>query len=535
MQRKHILDSTLAIILFIASSHFAYAQKILQDWTKHLKGSATAEQFSARTGVDKDGDAYWCANATDSAEPVFNFTLARYDSTGLQLWKHHYAGTGGLSMTDFLTLNSGDSYVYGIDYGAGTGSTQTCFLYKHDANGNLLWSFTFDPVTDQVEYPDQIFISPVNGDVILTAHQSLPEYQLIVARYTADGQFVWQTSVAGYESGDFIMDESDQIHLLATYHWGNQNNDVSFSYLRLDGNGNLLSTSDQIGGGNSNALASGGKGKTIGLDNEGNVYALAWVETFPGNDSTWTNIMIKKFGTDGQQLWKKRLEPVNGGYPKEIATLLTDGNTGQSIVLGGWGMWKYDSNGEFAGGWYDRRREYFDACQFDQHRLFPLSSGKFVIDGDSGKLSLVDWSDDYPDLYVKGRGSIQPLNSTAIVEPDATHMALYVTWSFHDSVSLHRVVLRDDVATAVAGLPNDAAVSIYPNPAANYFIVTFSDDPPTDFMVKVFDLRGCLMLQREVSRSASVSIDAGDLSPGMYEVVIGSGENSQHQKLMILR
>lgn len=535
MKQKLSLGPAFLLLLFLISGKPANAQKILQDWVKHLKAVPSGEQFSARAGVDAEGDAYWCANTQDSSSLTYEVHLIKYDSSGQQLWANHYVGAGGLTMTDFETLGNGDSYVYGIDYGAGTGSSQASFLLKHNADGELLWMLTFDPLADQIEYPDQFFISPVNGDVILTAYQSEPDYTLFVARYSPDGIPVWQTTVEGCEAGDIIMDEDDQIHLAATYHWGNENSDMYFAYLRFDDAGTLMSMHLQTGGGISHALETAGKGRTIGLDKDGSVYALAWVEVFPNNDSTWTHIMLKKFGSDGQQVWKKRLEAVKGGYPEETATLVTDAATGQAMVVGGWGMWKYDTDGTFAGGWYDRRREFFDACQFDQHYLFPLSSGNLVVDGDSGKLSLIDWSDDYEGLYVKGRASIEPLNNTAIAEPDAAHIALYVTWSFNDSVSLHRVVLRNDVATGAETIQGSAMFGIYPNPASDYTIIHPASPCSSPIQVTVFDQAGILMTNFTFDGTSPLTLQTGNWSPGLYQVQVTSEGARYREKLIILR
>jgi hypothetical protein len=380
-------------------------------------------------------------------------------------------------MTDMKVLPDGTSYIWGNDLGSGTGATEACFLQKHDGDGNLLWTVTFDPDPAAAEYADQIAISPTTGDIILTAYESSPTYQLFLARYTAEGDYVWQTGVPNYETGDIVMDINDHIYLAGTNHWGTGETDIAFAYLLFDGSGNLLNFYKHTGGGYSHALETGGKGKTIALDKEGNAIALAWVETFPGSDTAWTNIMLNKFNADGSFAWKKRLELVKKGYPKDVATLLTDGLTGEAIVIGGWGMWKYNADGEYVDGWYDSRRNYFDACQYDQHMMFPLSSGSFVKDGDSGKISLMDWSDDYPEIYYKGRGSIQPLNKTAMIEPDAAHNALYVTWIFNDTASLHRVVLRNEVATSVTEIiDGENGLSVYPNPAFETTVISFFDE-----------------------------------------------------------
>lgn len=530
---KRVLFISL-IALLITAPRYSFSQKILQDWTKHLKAVPDGSQFSARTGIDDKGDPYWCSNTQNDLTGKFEVHLVKYDSSGVLQWSNHYEGAGGLTMTDFQTLGDGASYVYGIDYGAGTGSSQAGFVQKHDAQGNLLWSFTFDPVFDQAEFPDQFYVSPVNGDLILTATVMAPQYSLVVARYTEDGQMVWQTSFPGYEAGDIIMDANDQIHLLTTYHWGSGENDIAFDYLKLDGAGNWLAEFKQTGGQSSHALVTAGKGRTIGLDELGNVYALAWVESFPNSDTTWTNIMIRKFDANGEQLWKKRLEVVQRGYPKETATLLTDAVTGESIILGGWGMWKYNAEGEFVNGWYDNRRNYIDACQFDQQNLFPLSSGQLVVDGDSGKVALIDWSDDFPDLYVKGRASIQPLNNTAIIEPDAAHKALYVTWSFADSVSLHRVVLRDDVATTVAEAQHEFGATLYPNPANDQTTVNLNDAARIS-MLQVFDAKGALILQQDVSQQKQAVLDVKSWVPGYYSVVVTSDGNRYRDKLIVLR
>jgi len=536
MKKNLYVVSAFIFILFIPGMQNSFAQRILQNWDKHLKAVPPANQYSAMAGYNSDGDAYWLVNTQDSESLKYSIHLVKYDTLGHLKFMNHYEGIGGLSMTDFLTLADGTTYSYGVDFGGGTGGTRDCFLQKNDPDGNVLWSAAFDPDPDQQENADQIYVSPVNGDIIVTAYETQPQYKLFLARYTSDGYPVWETSVPDYECGDIIVDPNDNIHLLGTYHYGTGADAIEFAYLKFDGNGNMLNYYQHIGGGSSHALNTAGKGKTIGLDNDGNVYALCWVETMPGSDTAYTHIMLNKFNTDGSLVWKKRLEWVKKGYPNEVATLLTDGTSGESIVIGGWGLWKYDTDGTFMSGWYDSRRNYYDACQYDQQKMFTISSGIRTIDGDSGKLAQFDWSDDHPELYQKGRGNIQPLNSTAIIVPDMVHNALYVTWSFNDSVSLHRVVLRNGVATGVNEISAPAnGFQVYPNPANETTTISFSDNLNSSFVMDIYSAAGIRVMHKEFSHLASTSVDVKQLTPGIYEVVVASDGKQYRNKLVVIR
>ncbi|MFI5135745.1 MAG: hypothetical protein ACHQD9_07820, partial [Chitinophagales bacterium] len=288
MKKNLYLTTFFLLILFVPGMQNCYAQKILQSWIKNLKAVPPANQYSARAGVDANGNAYWVVNTQDSVTLGYSIHLIKYDTLGHLLWMNHYESTQGLSMTDFKTLPDGTTYTYGTDFGSGTGGSQDCWLQKNDIDGNLQWSVSFDPDASEAEYADQIYISPVNGDIIVTAYEMLPQYTLFLARYTADGNLVWETSVPGCETGDVIIDQNDDIHLLGTYHYGDLATDIVFAYLRFSGDGNMLGYYYQSGGGVSHALYTAGKGKTIGLDNEGNVYALCWVETMPGSDTAYT-------------------------------------------------------------------------------------------------------------------------------------------------------------------------------------------------------------------------------------------------------
>ena len=109
-------------------------------------------------------------------------------------------------MNDLKVLSDGTGYIWGNDFGSGTGSTESCFLQKHDADGNLLWTVNFDPDPNAIEYADQIAICQSNGDIILTAYESSPSYMMWLARYNSNGELIWQTNIADCEAGDIILD-----------------------------------------------------------------------------------------------------------------------------------------------------------------------------------------------------------------------------------------------------------------------------------------------------------------------------------------
>lgn len=75
---------------------------------------------------------------------------------------------------------------------------------------------------------------------------------------------------------------------------------------------------------------------------------------------------------------------------------------------------------------------------------------------------------------------------------------------------------------------------IYPNPATNYFTIAF-DYLLTKGDIEIFNMLGERVLQKDISQSSKLEVDATELSNGIYLVKIRNGGNSHIHKVILQR
>lgn len=527
-----LMAIVFSIVSFLEISQLQ-AQAIRQDWKRKMPTVAPANQFSTRVGTDSYGNAYWAVNHEDSASGFRYIWIEKRDTFANLQFAVFYAGAGGATFTDLKTDLDGNTYLYGVNYGGGNAGTNTSFLNKYNVVGTIQWSVNFD-FDENVEVPDQIYISPVNGDIVVTASELDAQTKLLLGRFNSDGNLLWETGFFDYEPGDILVDDNDNIHLTTTYHVVPGLEGDAFTYLMLDGSGNILNSFSQAGGHYSYPLETAGKGRTVGIDEAGNFYCLGWVATFPGQATTWTNIMLYKFDVAGNETWSKRLDRVRKGYPLKTSILLTDYATGELSVVGGNGLWRYGTDGTFYGGWYDSHRAFFDAAMFDREKTFALCAGDPVDPDDSGKICHFDWSEVNAPYYAHGRADIQNLNPTAIIEQDSQHVAMYVTWSYNGKSELHRLVLRDTVSVGIDNsIGLDDEFSVFPNPASDFVTIVFNGDLSLHVTLQLLDVTGKTIMEKSLENERTIQLPVNNLSAGMYQVMITSGNNRYMKKIVV--
>lgn len=518
-------------LLWLCSNPDATAQAIKREWHKDLFVYAPAEAAYSRVAKDQSGQAYWAVNCRDSATSLQYIWLNKYDTSGKHLWSYYYDAFHGALFTDLTCDAAGNTYLLGTAMKAAANGTNAVFLRKYNPNGALLWSVILDADPGAEETPDQLALSPVNGDVLITFTSYLNVHTLFLARLNPQGNLLWQKSFLNYRAGDLLIGPNEHIHLLTTYFHGSLPDDKALCYLQLDSQGNFVNSFTQSGGQYSHPLETGGTGRTMGMDHAGNIYALGWVKTFPFQDTTWTNIMVYKFNAVGNQLWSYRIKRLPKAWPGSYCKLAVDPNTGNTLIVGGTGMWKYDTNGSFVTGWFNAIRSYVDVAMLSVEKTFTLSSTMVPNGTDNGKISHVDWTKN-DTLYVHGRADVQLLNTTAIIEPDTQRLAMYVTWCYKGKAELHRLVLRDFITNSLT-ITQNLPVTIFPNPATDAFFI--AADELSAFPVRISlknssgrEVRSWFLHQPQTDRLSVLGLPSG-----LYLLTITDPQRQQSAPLVI--
>ncbi|UPT65491.1 MAG: T9SS type A sorting domain-containing protein [Sphingobacteriales bacterium JAD_PAG50586_3] len=76
-------------------------------------------------------------------------------------------------------------------------------------------------------------------------------------------------------------------------------------------------------------------------------------------------------------------------------------------------------------------------------------------------------------------------------------------------------------------------VNISPNPMKNEAIVRFDNPRNEEFILQVFDLSGKLIMAKAGITGTQVTVERGDMAPGMYIIELRSGSQRTTAKLVV--
>ncbi|MEG4080482.1 SBBP repeat-containing protein [Microcoleus sp. Pol8_D6] len=283
-----------------------------QLWLKQLGGS---NNYPSEVTVNSGGNIY-LTGSTAAASPLGSFDkydawVAKYDGTGSQLWLKQFAlGNFDDFPSDLAVDTAGNVYLTGTSgyttSGAG-GGPKSAWVAKYDDSGNQLWLKNVNSDTHDIS--DGIKVDS-SGNVYLTGTNYNfskgypPDVHTWAAKYDSNGNQLWLK--------EFPTADSDYREITAP------------SDLAVDSAGNLYLTGETNG--------------SLGSPNA-------------GSEDIWAT----KYDSNGNQLWLKQFGTAKSDSPSDLAvdsagnvylTGSTEGALGGTNA-GGQDIWatKYDSNG----------------------------------------------------------------------------------------------------------------------------------------------------------------------------------------------
>ena len=112
-------------------------------WTKQFGTSG----FDYANAVAVSGSSVYVAGSTaDGTASNYTAYLAKFNSSGTQLWSRSFGSSADDYATDVAVDSSGNIYVVGYTYGAITGSNgggTDMFVRKYNTSGNVVWTRQF--------------------------------------------------------------------------------------------------------------------------------------------------------------------------------------------------------------------------------------------------------------------------------------------------------------------------------------------------------------------------------------------------------
>lgn len=243
---------------------------------------------------------------------LFFFVAASLKAQVSEEWKRSYSGMGSDNDAGvFVTAdNSGNSYCFGA-----FSSNNFFKIFKHDTNGNLIWSKEISFVLTSMKIDNEGYLVNIG----------YYEGDINVSKWDSSGNVIWTRSTNTpnqyeYSSRNIYIDKENNILFTGGITEAiNPNYDIlTFKY---SSNGTLLFSRRFNGSANLND-----NGNSVISDDSGNVYVAGTANI---NNFTSSDFVIIKYGPTGNTLWGRYFS-----YYSSEADFLDLDDEGNLIVTG---------------------------------------------------------------------------------------------------------------------------------------------------------------------------------------------------------
>ncbi len=190
-------DSTAAGLELILRK---YTPEGMPVWTRSYGGAANGNDVGAGVAVTQAGSLYIAGYETVAAEGT-NMWLGKYDTDGNLLWARSYNGVA--SLDDYLVsvVTDADDNAYVCGYESSVNYPWHSFVRKYDEDGNIVWTDEFLGETMEGAHCFGIAQAP-QGDLVVTGGvMNAMIRDVMVRRYTADGDVRWSEHIPGGAMG----------------------------------------------------------------------------------------------------------------------------------------------------------------------------------------------------------------------------------------------------------------------------------------------------------------------------------------------
>lgn len=448
-----------------------------------------------KLGVEKraDNEFYFAAGLIDDSCAIeatleINPVIGTMDSMGILTSMHHY------QLNALSCWNTAGAVLPTSDGGCvALGTTESFFILRVDAMGDVLWSRQF------LNSGRFLFARELgNGDMLVGMY--IDTAGAVLARMTGEGEFIWCRSY--FRPNGFLTD----------------------CIVEADGSFTVLGATDH-------------------MVEEGAVFPLAYQP----------QVFIMRLDSDGVVQWCKGYHSATRWFfagSRKVHQLAN----GQYVVLGTLSngstnvaqrpcLIKVDVNGDTlwtrsagVGGYQHSARDLM-ICS-DGGILFSNSvSGAFGLSSSAICLFKADSTGHLPCSEVA-----PPLITVSDLFPTDSSFAL--TWiegaerftgSVETYISANEEVLNGCTITAIgAPTQNRRSTNVHPNPNAGQFTVSFQDPLRAGSYYSVYDTLGKLLFQRPLSTGTSAeTVDLSRFGRGTYVLKFTKADEVCYERVVV--
>lgn len=334
-------------------------------WVAITDGKDKLDDKAAYVAIDSKGNSYVTGYTTTSAKGT-DFLTVKYDSSGVKLWEVTYNGTA--NSNDYaISIKVDSTGVYVAGHSSNSGNFNDFTLIKYNFSGIQLWAVTYHISGD---YVTAMALDKMSN-IYITGYTST---NCLTVKYDKQGNFQWAQSYSGtggqddygnaitvddnqnvYVAGTVSNSSNDYLILkyntagvqkwVATYNYGGTT-DRAFS-IAVDKQGNVFVGGHSFVSATTDCIVV--KYDSIGIkkwegmysptnfndvnhslfiDKNSNVYITGY--TFINNNVTDCHL-VKFDNSTGAQLWARQYNGAGNGYD-EGAMVILDSNDDPIVV-----------------------------------------------------------------------------------------------------------------------------------------------------------------------------------------------------------
>jgi uncharacterized delta-60 repeat protein len=253
-------------------------------------------EWGGSIAVDSSDYIYFIGSTWGHGGPSANVGLIKFNSAGIIEWARYW-GIGGYDSPRDLIIDSSDFiYIIAGSDNRGFGGRDTA-LICYDSDGTLLWDTAWgstgydDPRSLKLDSAGNIYIA------IQTDSYGAGNYDLMLVKYDNAHTLLWNYSWGGIDSdipNAMVLDSSDNLYVIGnTDSFGSGNSDIFIIYYNSTGSDKWVKTWGESGI---------DVGYEITIDSSNNTYITGNTDSF---NAINFNALILKCNSTGNELWYK--------------------------------------------------------------------------------------------------------------------------------------------------------------------------------------------------------------------------------------
>jgi len=271
-------------------------------WTRTYNGPANAWDMGYGIAFDESGNVYVTGYEEVTANQLPNIWVRKYDFDGNEVWTSTHNGTATYAHDEGCAIavdGKGNVYVTGFE--DVTDELSNIWVRKYKTNGDIVWTNTHNGIADGFDGGNGIAVD-ASDNVYVTGYEYVDgqSRNIWLRKYDSSGKDLWTKTYNnniynGYEAGsDIAVDRDGNVYITGYEQVSDENYNIWVRKYNSEGNEVWTKTYNGTTDGDD-------RGHGIAIDGAGNVYVTGY-EFVTGE---WENIWVRKYDSDGKELWTR--------------------------------------------------------------------------------------------------------------------------------------------------------------------------------------------------------------------------------------